>query len=189
LLANYSEKCGVTRKTFVFIYRLAYETNRINIKTCVGNHRIDFSKCHISTYICCPFHKICRYCNETILSEDIKNGEVKNADLGTDSVTTTKIKNGEVKTEDLASDAIQPNVHLVVGNGKEIPPGGVESDVADCPPGEVVTGGGFVVGDDVVVIASLPNFGDNGWFVRAKNFDTSNGESLIADALCIGPSP
>ncbi|MGA9638108.1 hypothetical protein, partial [Flavobacterium sp.] len=64
--------------------------------------------------------------NETILSEDIKDGEVKTADIADDAVTTIKIvdgavtsakilnetilsediKDGEVKTADIADDAV-----------------------------------------------------------------------------------
>lgn len=44
--------------------------------------------------------------NNTILSVDIKDGEVKAVDLGNDAVTSAKIKNGEVKTDDIAPSAI-----------------------------------------------------------------------------------
>jgi hypothetical protein len=44
--------------------------------------------------------------NNSILSADIKDGEVKTVDLGNDAVTSAKIKNGEVKTDDIAPSAI-----------------------------------------------------------------------------------
>jgi hypothetical protein len=44
--------------------------------------------------------------DESLLSQDFKNGEVKNADIGGNQVTTTKIKAGNVDTTDLADDAI-----------------------------------------------------------------------------------
>lgn len=44
--------------------------------------------------------------NNSILSVDIKDGEVKTVDLGNDAVTSAKIKNGEVKTDDIAPSAV-----------------------------------------------------------------------------------
>ena len=42
----------------------------------------------------------------SILSIDIKNGEVKTADLGGNAVTTAKIKDGEVTKADIGPDAV-----------------------------------------------------------------------------------
>jgi len=44
--------------------------------------------------------------DESILSVDIKNGQVKTADLAGSAVTSGKIKDGEVKTRDLANGAV-----------------------------------------------------------------------------------
>src|SRR4051794_31159706 len=44
--------------------------------------------------------------DESIKSQDIKNGEVKNADLGTDAVGSGKISDGQVKAADIANGAI-----------------------------------------------------------------------------------
>ena len=44
--------------------------------------------------------------DESLLSQDLKNGEVKNADIGGNQVTTTKIKAGNVGTTDLADGAV-----------------------------------------------------------------------------------
>src|SRR4051812_10480479 len=44
--------------------------------------------------------------DESLQSQDIKNGQVKNADIGADSVTTFKIKNGNVTNLDLGADAV-----------------------------------------------------------------------------------
>jgi hypothetical protein len=41
--------------------------------------------------------------DNSILSADLKNGEVKNIDLGTDAVSTTKIKNGGITGADIQS--------------------------------------------------------------------------------------
>jgi hypothetical protein len=44
--------------------------------------------------------------DESILSQDIKNGEVKSSDLGSNAVTAAKIKDGEVKAAEIATDAV-----------------------------------------------------------------------------------
>ena len=48
----------------------------------------------------------CDVIDESLLSQDLKNGEVKNADIGGNQVTTTKIKAGNVFNSDLAPDAV-----------------------------------------------------------------------------------
>jgi hypothetical protein len=42
----------------------------------------------------------------TVLSSDIKDGEVKTADLANNAVTAVKIKDGEVKAAEIATDAV-----------------------------------------------------------------------------------
>jgi len=44
--------------------------------------------------------------DELSKSQDIKNGEVKNADLGTDAVGSGKISDGQVKAADIANGAV-----------------------------------------------------------------------------------
>ncbi|HKX80988.1 MAG TPA: hypothetical protein VJL54_01910 [Nitrososphaera sp.] len=44
--------------------------------------------------------------DESILSVDIKNGEVKGPDIAGNAVTTGKIKDGEVKLADIGPDAV-----------------------------------------------------------------------------------
>ena len=44
--------------------------------------------------------------NNSILSADIKDGEVKTVDLGGNAVTAAKIKDGEVKAAEIAADAV-----------------------------------------------------------------------------------
>jgi hypothetical protein len=44
--------------------------------------------------------------DESLLSQDFKNGEVKNADIGGNQVTTTKIKAGNVGMTDLADNSV-----------------------------------------------------------------------------------
>jgi hypothetical protein len=44
--------------------------------------------------------------DESLLSQDIKNGEVKNTELGTNSVTSSRIATGNVFTSDLAANSV-----------------------------------------------------------------------------------
>src|SRR3954469_20308414 len=44
--------------------------------------------------------------DESLLSQDVKNGEVKNPDLGTNSVTSSRIATGNVFNSDLAPDSV-----------------------------------------------------------------------------------
>jgi hypothetical protein len=44
--------------------------------------------------------------DESLLSQDIKNGEVKNADLAADSITSTRLANGSIQNSDLGPDAV-----------------------------------------------------------------------------------
>jgi hypothetical protein len=44
--------------------------------------------------------------DESILTQDIKNAEVKNADVGADAITTAKLATGAVKNADLGADAV-----------------------------------------------------------------------------------
>lgn len=46
--------------------------------------------------------------DESLLSQDIKNGQVRGGDLGGDAVSSAKIKAGGVATTDLADDAVTP---------------------------------------------------------------------------------
>jgi hypothetical protein len=44
--------------------------------------------------------------DESLLSQDIKNGEVKTADIGADAMTSSKLANGSVQNSDLGPDAV-----------------------------------------------------------------------------------
>src|SRR3954454_20693802 len=52
--------------------------------------------------------------DESLLSQDFKNGEVKNPDLGTNSVTSSRIATGNVFNSDLAPDSV--NGSKVIAN-------------------------------------------------------------------------
>src|SRR3954462_9255059 len=44
--------------------------------------------------------------DESLLSQDIKNGEVKTSDIGADAMTSSKLANGSVQNSDLGPDAV-----------------------------------------------------------------------------------
>jgi hypothetical protein len=143
-----------------------------------------------------------------VYSVDIVNGQVGSNDIATDAVTSAKIGkgqvgsneigdnavisqyivNGEVKTEDIANDAVKPNVHKVQGDGTSIAPGGSGSDTADCPAGEILTGGGFLSTSRIVRVTQNFPFDENTWSVSEVN-DGATSSTLFAYAVCIGPSP
>jgi hypothetical protein len=53
--------------------------------------------------------------SNTVFSDDIVNGEVKNGDLATDSVASGKIKDGEVKNAEISAGAVKTNS---IGDGE-----------------------------------------------------------------------
>src|SRR4051794_34545768 len=71
--------------------------------------------------------------DESLLSQDVKNGEVKNPDLGTNSVTSSRIATGNVFNSDLAADSV--NGSKVIANSLtagDLAPSSVNtSEVAD----------------------------------------------------------
>jgi hypothetical protein len=52
--------------------------------------------------------------------------------------------------------------------------------VAECPPGEVVTGGGFT-GTPLAITDSRPSNTGTGWFVEVD----SDGSPVTANAVCV----
>jgi hypothetical protein len=137
--------------------------------------------------------------NETILSEDIKNGEVKNADLGTDAVTSTKIKNGEVGTDDLTSelrakiDGLQQQLDNLkfetvrVQESVTVAAGSSASVNVQCPDGTEVTGGGYftLIGGFEIIVdrpeGSVPDASQ--YQITARNNSPADQE-IIAYAEC-----
>jgi hypothetical protein len=128
--------------------------------------------------------------DNAINTAKILDGQVGGADIASQpfGVGTSDINNGAVNTVDIANDAIKPNVHIVKGDGTLIAPGGSGTDTADCPAGEILTGGGFSSTSRIVrVIHNFP-FDENTWSVAEVN-DGATPSTLFAFAICIGPSP
>jgi hypothetical protein len=141
------------------------------------------------------------YAVPTIRSADIFDGEVKTADLANgavtnpklanDAVTSGKIKNGEVKAEDIApgvipSGGIQLNVHIVEGPLNTLEALQTGDSVADCPEGEILTGGGWSGQAGAKVRTNAP-LDENTWRVLADN-EVAGKQTLQAYAFCIDPT-
>ena len=114
----------------------------------------------------------------SVTSGSIKDGEVKTQDLADDAVTSAKIADG----------AINLNVHQVKGEIITVDPGIGNTAFADCPDGEILTGGGFVIGYPIQVTlnAQHPN-GDNAWAVTGFN-EASTERDMQAFAYCLDPT-
>lgn len=111
------------------------------------------------------------------------------------SVTSGSIKDGEVKTDDLANDAVTSakiadgTIQLIIRQFTEIEsfaPGVTGRITVDCPSGQFLTGGGFLVGPSMRVEGSQPIDVDS-WAVNAENQGTAD-DGVIAYALCIDPT-
>jgi hypothetical protein len=110
---------------------------------------------------------------------------IRSADIVNETILSEDIKNGQVNTVDLASGAIQLNVHRELAD-TTIDPGDFGGTSVDCPAGEILTGGGVTAGSGVRVTGSLP-FDENTWAVTGVN-EGSSQQDIRAHALCIDPS-
>jgi hypothetical protein len=113
---------------------------------------------------------------------------VKSADIVNETILSEDIKNGQVNTIDLAPGAVKPNVHRVQGEGVSVPPGQVVSARADCPSGEIVTGGGIIASNIAGDFGSFP-LDENTWAVNGATDDDSFNGHIIPFAVCMGASP
>jgi hypothetical protein len=97
----------------------------------------------------------------SLLSRDIKNGQVKKADIGRNQVTTSKIKASNVRTTDIAENAIT--------TGKILDGGIVTGDLAD---GAVT---GAKVADDTLTAADIAGADLNGGAISLPAGFVANG--------------
>ncbi len=120
--------------------------------------------------------------DNTIRSVDIENGQVTTIDIGTGQVQSGDILDGTITSADLASGAVQ--VTRVEGINVTLDPGEFDDSTADCPPGKVVTGGGFSTGGLGVRFVTNYPLDANTWSVDALN--ESSGQAVFsAWALCV----
>jgi hypothetical protein len=146
--------------------------------------------------------------DSAVTSAKIGSGQVANSDIATSAVTSSKISDtsgvrsvdivngqvtsadiadGTITSTDIASGAIQLNVHEVQDDFVTVPPGQSGFDTADCPPGEIVTGGGFTSAISARVIYSQAEDEDT-WGVEAIN-ESDLEMTMAAAAICAGPMP
>ena len=163
MLSNPTEKCGVTRKNFVCIMRLT-KMKQIELMS-----------------------KLVLALIAIVVFSAITVPVVAAPNIPSNFITSEMIKDGEVKTQDLATGAIQLNVHTVKGDGVIIGPHDGGQDIAECPAGEIVTGGGFFSQSIVRTFVSVPG-DENEWAVSGINDDDNNPQTLTAFALCVDPT-
>jgi hypothetical protein len=133
-----------------------------------------------------------------VRSADIVDGEVQSADIGDSGITANDIAEGTIvggnikdetiMSQDIAPGAIQPVVHRVQGGGITAAPGEHKGTMTDCPPGEKVTGGGFVATTNNLRVSQEYPADDDSWVVDGVNEGT-NTMQFFAIAFCIAPSP
>lgn|SRR4051794_7856743 len=101
--------------------------------------------------------------DESLLSQDLKNGEVKNADIGADAMTSSKLANGSVQNSDLGPDAVTTS-KIKAGN----------VGTTDLGAGAVTSA---KVQDDSLTGADIaePSLGEVSQAVNAENADNLDG--------------
>jgi hypothetical protein len=135
--------------------------------------------------------------DNSVTSASIKNGEVKTEDLANNAVTSPKIADGTIQQEDIADGVVpggvQPTVHIVDGPEDPVEFSGGGLSEANCPSGEVLTGGGASVSRAINVEGALNGpWDEDTW--RATAYRTS-GEitpqtpTVKAFAVCLDFSP
>ena len=103
------------------------------------------------------------YAADTIRTEDIVDGEVKNADLGTDAVTSAKIKVNNVGNKDIGTDAVTTG-KIKAGNVGA-------TDLASNAVSGANVADGSLTGADI----DEPSLGEVSQAVNAENADNLDG--------------
>jgi hypothetical protein len=124
--------------------------------------------------------------NFGVYSVDITDGQVRGADIGDGQVSSLDIKDRTIVQADMAFGAIQVNVQRVEGSGTTLAPDTGGTNTVDCPPGTILTGGGFGAAINIRVQESHA-LDANTWEVGGYNENPVNAV-LRAYALCIDPS-
>ena len=103
------------------------------------------------------------------------------------TIKSADIFDGTIQSVDIKNGAIQLNIHRVVGDNIVVQGGASGVGTLDCPPGEVLTGGGEGGGSNMDVQKSLP-LDENTWAVTVSNLDPSNVNAFNIIVLCIDPT-
>jgi hypothetical protein len=121
--------------------------------------------------------------DDTILSRDIRNGQVGSVDIGQGQVATGDIQDNGITSADLGNV-----VTIVQGSSIGISAGASNSGQVDCPSGKILTGGGFFVtglgARDIRVLDSHP-VDANTWQVGGFHGGISEGATIHPYALCV----
>ncbi len=131
--------------------------------------------------------------DNSVTSEKIVDGEVQTEDIADGAVTSAKIEDGTIQSEDIVDGVIppgvQPTINEVVAT-VTIPAGESRSVQADCPSGELRTGGGYFhdVSENLDVFQNQPIGGENSWGAGAINRGSQDA-LLLAFAVCLDTSP
>ncbi|MBM0126451.1 hypothetical protein [Pimelobacter simplex] len=129
----------------------------------------------------------------SVVSKSIKNGQVKNKDLGANAVTSDKIADGAVKASDVNIVTVQTTSAVlgdVDGSTNDGPNTDIIEAIAQCPAGTKVIGGGAEwvgTGDtnDNTYLHSSTVSG-NGWKAKGINDMGAQGNvQLQVTALCL----
>jgi hypothetical protein len=147
--------------------------------------------------------------DSAVTGAKIGSGQVKNSDIAGNAVTSAKIADGQVFSSDiaavtigatdladsavttskLAGGAVKPNVQIVEGSPVGISPGGFSGDTVDCPAGTILSGGGFHLGSNEVIIQLSRPIDENTWVANAYNGARTASNSIQVYALCEGAFP
>jgi hypothetical protein len=127
-----------------------------------------------------------------ITTQNLSNGAVTNSKLAPGSVSSTDIGAGQVTTPNIADQAVTtPKSHGalvmntvdVIGPSTQLAAGTDGFAIAVCPPGTVVTGGGYFAGGSTVII--MHTTAPNNWLVEAIAGPTSTTLTAIAKCASI----
>lgn len=117
-----------------------------------------------------------------------------------DAIISQKIKDSEVKTQDLANGAVTKDkispfaLKLVTAERNaalDVPAHTNAGTTAKCNKGEVVTGGGYIIGEPdkpIVTYLTRVDLSSNGWFIAGRNTDDVS-HTIIVSAVCVHLAP
>jgi hypothetical protein len=127
--------------------------------------------------------------NNAVTSGKILDGTIVSGDMANQAIISTKIADSAVTSSKLAGGAVKPTVHKVQGNIIIIAPSSNGNAQVDCPPGEILTGGGYGGSTGVIQVSTNLPYDENTWSVGAKNVQSGANAALFAVALCEGVYP